>query len=150
MQIVQRKSKDAEEAAPVFASLMLVPINGWLDEDGEQVTSAVLAIEEAPPERRKESKLDAAKKMIKEAWFYAGAEDDENGNPNISRAALLRYLMEKMNLMEASAKQYAKPSNLDKPVGMLVNAQIIEAKTHGFTVICPVTASNWRLDRESR
>jgi len=150
LQIVQRKSKDAEEAAPVFASLMVVPINGWLDEDGEQVTSAVLAIEDAPPERRKESKLDAAKKMFKNAWFEAGAEDDENGNPNISRSALISYMVTNMELTPASAKQYAKPSNLDKPIGMLVNAQIIEAKTHGFTVICPVTASQWTQDRNSR
>jgi putative DNA primase/helicase len=42
IEIVQRKSKDAEEAKPVFAELQSVPIKGWLDEDGEQVTSAVL------------------------------------------------------------------------------------------------------------
>jgi putative DNA primase/helicase len=42
IEIVQRKSKDAEEAKPVFAELQSVPIKGWMDEDGEQVTSAVL------------------------------------------------------------------------------------------------------------
>jgi putative DNA primase/helicase len=42
MQIVQRKSKDAEMAETVHVELQQVAIPGWLDEDGQQVTSAVL------------------------------------------------------------------------------------------------------------
>ena len=50
IEIVQRKSKDAEEAAPVFAELQSVPIKGWFDEDGDPSTSAVLIEGEAPRE----------------------------------------------------------------------------------------------------
>ena len=49
MQIVQRKSKDAELAEPLYAELNSVEIPGWFDEDGDPVTSAVLALVDAPP-----------------------------------------------------------------------------------------------------
>jgi putative DNA primase/helicase len=111
IQIVQRKSKDAEEAAPVFASLKLVQIKGWFDEDGEPVSSAVLVAEDAPPERKKESKLDGHKKLFSSAWWESGAEvvDDL---PYISRSALMDYIVSKskLKISEASARQYCKPS----------------------------------------
>lgn len=140
MQIVQRKSKDAEEAKPIYASLNIVPINGWMDEDGEQVCSAVLGIEDAPAERKKESKLDGHRKLFEGAWWAAGAEvvDDM---PYISRSALLNHVINKLQISEASAKQYVKPSVQDKLVGALTIAEIIEPKDHGWAVICPVTAS---------
>ena len=140
MQIVQRKSKDAEEAKPIYASLNIVPIKGWMDEDGEQVCSAVLGIEDAPAERKKESKLDGHRKLFEGAWWAAGAEvvDDM---PYISRSALLNHVINKLQISEASAKQYVKPSVQDKLVGALTIAEIIEPKDHGWAVICPVTAS---------
>jgi KaiC/GvpD/RAD55 family RecA-like ATPase len=42
MEIIQRKSKDAELAHTLYATLEKVIIPGWFDEDGEPVTSAVL------------------------------------------------------------------------------------------------------------
>ena len=42
MEIIQRKSKDAELAPTLYATLEKVIIPGWFDEDGEPVTSAVL------------------------------------------------------------------------------------------------------------
>ena len=41
MQIVQRKSKDAELAQTVHVELQQVTIPGWMDEDEQPVTSAV-------------------------------------------------------------------------------------------------------------
>jgi putative DNA primase/helicase len=138
IQIVQRKSKDAEEAAPVFASLKLVQIKGWFDEDGEPVSSAVLVAEDAPPERKKESKLDGHKKLFISAWWASGAEvvDDL---PYISRSALMDYIVSKSKpkISEASARQYCKPSVQDKLIGSLTIAEIIEPKEHGWAVTCP-------------
>jgi phage/plasmid primase-like uncharacterized protein len=139
LQIVQRKSKDAEEAAPVYASLKSVPINGWLDEDGEQVTSAVLAIEDAPPERRKESKEGAWMKMFEGAWWESGAELLE-GNPYLSRSAFLEHLKGR-GMSESAAKQTVKPSELNRPIGGLLNAEMIAATGHGWAVICPQNRS---------
>ena len=134
MQIVQRKSKDAEEAQPLYANLNVVPINGWLDEDGEQVSSAVLLLEEAPAERKKESKLEGQRKFFEGAWWAAGAEVVDQ-TPYISRSALLNYIINKLPISEASAKQYVKPSVQDKLVGALTIAEIIEPKGHGWAVI---------------
>jgi putative DNA primase/helicase len=58
MQIVQRKSKDAEMAETVHVELQQVAIPGWLDEDGQQVTSAVIVQAQAPAPSKKNSKID--------------------------------------------------------------------------------------------
>jgi len=148
MQIVQRKSKDAEEAQSLYANLAIVPINGWVDEDGEQVRSAILAIEEAPAERKKESKLDGHRKLFEGAWWAAGAEVVDE-MPYISRSALLNHIINKLQISESSAKQYVKPSVQDKLVGALTIAEIIEPKGHGWAVICPVTAAALMMSKNA-
>jgi hypothetical protein len=139
IQIVQRKSKDAEEAAPIYARLQAVAINGWLDEDGEAVSSAVLVAEDAPPERRKESKLDTWRKMFEAAWWASGAEIVD-GKPFVSRSALLDHVKTKLELTESSARQYIKPSVSDKLIGALIVAEMVAVTDAGFAVICPKTA----------
>ena len=136
MQIVQRKSKDSEMAPNVYVELRTVEIRGWVDEDGEPVKSAVVAIAEAPPERKKESKLETWKKLFDSAWWAAGAEIAD-GVPYISRSAILDYIAPKLGLTEASARQYVKPSATDKLIGALTVAEIIEPKGNGWGVICP-------------
>jgi hypothetical protein len=76
MEIVQRKSKDAEIAETVYANLQTVKIAGWIDEDGQVVTSAVLMQTDAPatPTTKKENKLDTHRKMFENAWWAAGAD----------------------------------------------------------------------------
>lgn len=148
MQLVQRKSKDAEEAAPIHANLHIIQINGWVDEDGEPVRSAVLVQAEAPPERQKVSKLDGHRKLFESAWWKAGAEIVD-GEPYISRSALLDYIMDKLDISEASAKQYVKPSVSDKLIGALTLAEIVEPRGHGWAVICPVTASALAMAKNS-
>lgn len=139
LQIVQRKSKDAEEAAPIFASLQSVPIDGWLDEDGEQVCSAVIVAEEAPPERKKESKLDGHRKTFERAWWAGGAETRE-GSPYVSRSALKEMLAGDGNA-DRTVRNMVNPSYGDKLIGALIQAEIIAVFEHGWIVIDPVNAS---------
>ena len=138
---MQRKSKDAEEANPIYARLQPVSIKGWLDEDGEPVTSAVMVAEEAPPERRKESKLDIWRKLFEAAWWGSGAEIVD-GQPFVSRSALLDHVKNKLELTESSARQYIKPSVSDKLIGALIVAEIVAVIDAGFAVICPQTAGS--------
>jgi phage/plasmid primase-like uncharacterized protein len=135
MQIVQRKSKDSEMAPNVYVELRTVEIRGWVDEDGEPVKSAVLDIAEAPPERKKDSKLDAYKKLFSDAWWASGAEV-EDGLPFVTRSALLNYIIPTLDLSEKSGEQYLKPSDTTKFIGMLTVGQIVERKGHGWVVIC--------------
>ena len=139
IQIVQRKSKDAEEAATVFASLKLVQIKGWLDEDGEPVSSAVLVAEDAPPERKKESKLDGHRKTWERAWWAGGAEARE-GSPYVSRSALKDMLTADGNA-ERTVRNMVNPSYSDKLIGALIQGEIIESFEHGWIMVDEVNSS---------
>jgi hypothetical protein len=142
MQIVQRKSKDAEMAETVYVTLETVAIPGWRDEDDQQVTSAVIVPADAPAKPdKKDSKLDTHRKTFENAWWSSGAEE-RNGLPYISRSAMMDYFVQKLDVSEASAKQYIKPSVPGKPIADLLTAQIIEAFEHGWIVIDQVQCSS--------
>jgi phage/plasmid primase-like uncharacterized protein len=149
MQIVQRKSKDAELAETVYAELQQVVIPGWLDEDGEAVTSAVV-VEAAPPTPTKnDNKIDSHRKTFENAWWASGAED-RNGKPYLSRSAMMDYLVTKMGISEASAKTYIKPSTKGKIIADLLMAEIIESFEHGWVVIDDTQASAMMIRRSER
>jgi len=149
MQIVQRKSKDAEEATAVYAELQSVAINGWFDEDGEAVTSAIVTPVDTPAERVKDSPLDKHKRIFENAWWASGAED-RDGTPYVSRSAFIAYLLDAgLVKSEASAKQYAKPSVPEKPIGALTIASIIHPFEHGWAVTCDVFSSALMMARNS-
>lgn len=135
MEIVQRKSKDAELAKTVYVKLEQVQIPGWRDEDDQPVTSAVIAQEDAPVSEKKSSgKIESHRKTFENAWWSSGCEE-RNGLPYLSRSAMVDYLVQKMDVGEASAKVYIKPSANGKPIADLLVAEIIEAFEHGWTVI---------------
>lgn len=140
MQIIQRKSKDAELAETIHVELHQVAIPGWRDEDDQQVTSAVIVQTAAPTVIKKDSKIDSHRKTFENAWWSSGAEE-RNGLPYLSRSAMMEYLVQKMDLNETSAKQYIKPSVLGKPIADMLVAEIIEAFEHGWIVIDETQAS---------
>lgn len=75
MQIVQRKSKDAEITAPIYVNLQTVNIPGWFDEDGEAVTSAIIVRADEPTNTKKHStKAGAEMRSFENAWWSTGAE----------------------------------------------------------------------------
>ena len=146
MEIIQRKSKDAEMAEPVYANLQTVEITGWIDEDGQVVTSAVLVQADAPatPTNKKENKLDAHRKMFENAWWAAGA-DVLNDVPYITRSAFSNYLTKNVGLSESSAKLYIKPSATGRVIADLINSEIIFNMQDGWGVIDPVQASSMMI-----
>lgn len=143
IQLVQRKSKDAEEAQPVYAKLEVVPINGWLDEDGEQVTSAVMVAAEPPAEKEKESKHSVAVKILDRAWF-ASETEDRDGYPYVSRSAL-KELLTKDGHAERTVRNMMNPSYADKMIGILINAETIKPHEHGWIIIDEALAGSLRL-----
>jgi KaiC/GvpD/RAD55 family RecA-like ATPase len=72
LEIVQRKSKDAELARTIYATLSSVTLP-WLDEDGEQVTTAVLQQDDAPVMSSASRANIAAKKRLEEAALHLGS-----------------------------------------------------------------------------
>lgn len=141
IQIVQRKSKDAELAQDIYAKLESVEIDDWIDEDGEQVTSAVLSItEEKPKEKaKKESKLESFRKQFERSWWHGGAEVRED-KPYVSRSALKDFLI-KDGLSDAYADRQLKPSFDSGIIFNLQNGEIIKPFEHGWIVIDSVMAS---------
>jgi len=146
IRVVQKKIKDGEEAEPVHMCLQSVELPGWIDEDGEQVSSVVPVVTDAPVERKKESKLDGWKKVFESAWWASGAEQ-VGGSPYISRSSLVRHLVTGMGMSEAAAKKAVQPSELSRPIGGLLVGGIIAPKDHGWVVLEPVFASSLNLGR---
>jgi hypothetical protein len=73
MEIIQRKSKDAELAKTVYVRLEQVQIPGWKDEDDQPVTSAVISQEDAPvSEKKLGGKIDSHRKTFENAWWSSG------------------------------------------------------------------------------
>jgi len=150
MQIVQRKSKDAEIAETVFVELETVAIPGWMDEDGQQVSSAVVVQTSAPVKTaKKDGKIESHRKTYENAWWASGAEE-RNGLPYISRSAMMDYFVQKMGVSEASAKQYIKPSVPGKLIADLLIAEIIEAFEHGWIVIDEAQASAMMIRKSEK
>jgi hypothetical protein len=146
MQIVQRKSKDAEMAEPVYAELRSIPIPNWFDEDGEQVTSAIVEIADAPAAPQKETKLQSQVKVMERAWFSADAEIRE-GQPYISRSAL-RELLTKDGLADRTVRNKMNPSR-DELIAQLINGSIIEPFENGWKIINQTIASVWLMSKNS-
>ena len=149
MQIVQRKSKDAELAETIHVELQQVAIPGWRDEDDQQVTSAVIVQAQAPTVTKKDSKIDSHRKTFENAWWSSGAEE-RNGLPYLSRSAMMEYLVQKMNVSESSAKVYIKPSATGKPISDMLVAEIIESFEHGWIVIDDTQASVMMIRKSER
>jgi len=145
MQVVQRKTKDAELPNPVHAELRSVEIPGWFDEDEQPVTSAVVEIVDAPVnELKKDNKLGRHRKLFENAWAATGAEE-RGGKPYLSRSGFIQYLVNNMELTEASAAMYARPAAKGKPISELLLGQIIDHCEHGWIVLDTVQASSMML-----
>jgi phage/plasmid primase-like uncharacterized protein/KaiC/GvpD/RAD55 family RecA-like ATPase len=131
MQIVQRKSKDAELAEPLAAELISVEIPKWLDEDGQPVTSAVVQMTDKVVVQ-KSSKLDVHRQKWEKAWFASGAELLD-GKPFLTRSAL-REKLKVDGLADQSIKNMLNPANDDKMIGFLQNAGVIKVDGAGWTM----------------
>ena len=150
MQIVQRKTKDAELPNPVNAELRSVEIPGWLDEEQQPVTSAVVEIvEESVTPDKKDSNIGRHSKLLHNVWSETG-EEKLNGKPYISRSGFIQYLMDKMELTDKSAQMYVKPSAKGKPICELLLGNVIEHASHGWVVVDNVQASAMLLSASGK
>ena len=144
IEISQRKNKDAETAEPVFAKLSVLEIPGWLDEDGEPVTSAVAVVterEEAAP--KPDSKIMINFKTFENAWWASGAELVDN-MPYVSRSALKDKLAAD-GFKPRTVENELCASYRDKLIGSLILGNVITPKAHGWVVNNEFYANPMRL-----
>ena len=136
IEVSQKKSKDAEMADPLYFDLTSINIEGWFDEEGEPVTTAVLQPADAPPKpAKRDSAFDRKRKEFESAWLSANAEVDGRGRPYISRSALLNYLTSNELYTESTANKEMQPSRSGGMINLLTINRIIEPESHGWSVI---------------
>jgi len=140
MQIVQRKSKDAEMAQPLWAMLHQVEIPGWMDEDGEAVTSAVVVEADGPMEKTQvkvDTKINGHRQQFEAAWRQSGG-DTVDGLPYITKSALVEYLVQFGGKTPGSADQYVKPSaGKGRMIFELITAEMVAPHDKGWLLLEP-------------
>ena len=148
-QIVQRKSKDAEQADDIFFELESVTIPKWFDEDGEPVTSAVFVTASAPPPKakKKDSKYDAFRKMHERYWWETGAQEHE-GMPYISRKDLSVKLKED-GFAPRTIRNHMNAGQVNGMINVLINGGYLTQTTMGFVVSNEVAASVLLMKKNS-
>jgi hypothetical protein len=146
IEIAPKKMKDSEAPASLFCELEQVAIAGWLDEDGEQVSSVVPVAVDAPVSEKKDM---GHVRHLRGAWAVTGYETDGEGRPYIPRAGLVRYMVQHMGMTEASAKKAMQSSQENRMIGALLAAQTITSEGHGWAVCDPVLSGQMALEQKS-
>ena len=149
IEIVQRKSKDAEMAAPVYVDLESVAIPGWFDEDGEAVTSAVVVKGEVPESKQKDKSLGFGD--FEKAWWSSGAEE-RGGAPYLTKSVMRDWAVTNGISNFPGAKADGSRRNLidgkdARYINNLIDAKIIETHENGWIVIDAGTASGMMLKK---
>ena len=118
-----------------------------MDEDGDQVTSAVLVAGQEPVKAKKDSPIVKHQKLFENAWWTSGAEDID-GQPYLTRAALTRKL-EGDDMADRTIKNMLNPSYDNKLIGALLLANMIEKQHDGWVIIDKVWASAMVVSRNA-
>jgi phage/plasmid primase-like uncharacterized protein/RecA/RadA recombinase len=139
IEIVQVKSKDSEKSEPIFVELQSVPIKEWIDDDGGQVTSAVLVTGIEPFKGKKDSLLTKHQKTFENAWWASGAGVD-NRSPYLSRSELTKKL-EIDGIAKRTIKNMTNISYDKHLIGALALENMIEKHENGWIVIDPIWSS---------
>ena len=125
IEIVQRKSKDSEMVEPVYVELQSIDIDGWFDEDGEPVSSAILVAGSAPV---KVSKADEKLKYAERAFqnmFALGGQVVVSGMPIVKYSAAETWFLQD-GKTESTAKSYSTNKVKRGVLNLLQDSKLIE------------------------
>jgi len=148
IEIIQRKSKDAELAMSHQCELRTIEIPGWRDDEGEPVRSAV--VESVTPVEKVDDKIANRKSQFADAWFDNSCPLDGDGKPWLSSTQLRTWLTDVEGLQLKSVNQDMKPSARGRLLNVLTEAELIEYNTNGWTVVDDAWASVLQMMRQSR
>lgn len=158
IELIQRKSKDAEEAAPLYVELKSVPIKGWMDEDGEQVTSAVLVEGMQPVKAQKDTKLERFRKELENGWFSTG-QQVRLDRPYIPRKEFKKIAIEQFSASENPERMvanYLGKTYKTKLIGYLTLSGCIEeykdpgVNDLGWVILDDVWSSALMMTRDTK
>jgi putative DNA primase/helicase len=142
--LIQRKAKDAELAEPLWLELQSVEIPGWKDDDGDPVTSAVVATGTPPAKGRHASHSEWLQTM-RTAWERGGKELHDS-NPYVT-ASVLREVMTEEGASKDSIKK-ALQESAGRMIGKLVEAGTITPVKNGWAVIEGEVLSTWTMGKK--
>jgi len=133
MEVKPMKAKDSEMESPKFFNLVSTPIDGWLDEDNEQVKTAILKAAEAPTKEDINVKLSSQIDILEKVYFSSDMLR-EGEFPYLTKNDIFNYLVEN-GRTEGSASQECKPSAPGKLVNNLLKEKILRKSKEGFLVV---------------
>ena len=149
--IKQLTNKEGELLPSVAFGLEAIRIPGWVDEDGEPVTSAVVvhdsdALEEESGDQLTKVQRNSITRLRK--FWAASSQKTSSEKPLIVRSELREWLVVKEGLRAKTADQYLKHNAKEKMVCNLIEMGLIEAVEDGWIVVEPSLSSQFLLGRE--
>ncbi len=157
--IIQRKSKDTEAAENIHVDLLSIPIKGWLDEDNEPVTSAVITKGEAPIKVEKVTPIQRHMKLFDLVWCNTGMDSKLNSDhvevPFVSRSGMKRELESMMSdgnprYTDRTITNMMNNGEPNKMIGMLVAGQIITPDLDGWLVADRIQINAMMIRKNAR
>jgi len=152
MRLVQRKSKDAELQPDIAARLLPVAIHGWLDDDGEPVTSAVLDVTSTQEASQKQdrkpntSRMEIHQKIVTQAWL--GITERRDGKPYLGRETLRQHL-HTCGFTAGTIRNMMSPATANKMINVLTVAGFIRSEDEGWLIVEPSWVAQLNLLRPS-
>ena len=129
--------------SPAYMVLEQTVIDGWYDDDGEAVTSAVAVPTDEQPESARDPRLSKDEGALIDAWCATGETRD--GWPYLSWSAWKEYLVG-TGMTEASARKALNKSG-DRLLGRLLESGTISDDGTGYVVVDDVVASVMMMQR---
>ena len=147
IRVIDRKTKEGKDSNDKYLDLTEVTIDGWLDEDGEPVSSAVVSEGVAPSQQQRDAKqLERVNDMI-QAWLNSGAEDID-GLPYITKSAWKDYLKSiNPEIREGTLNQRFKASDSTSMISKMIAEGLVQEHQAGYQIIDGETSSVMMLTR---
>lgn len=127
------KMKDSSKPTLLAFTMDQKPVDGWINEYGEQETSIVLSRTSVENISKEDKKLDEYKGHIKAAWAKSGCEIDDE-KPYISRSFLSEFLMNEVGMTRGTANNNLAPRG-GKMINSLLDSRIIKKFKNGYLII---------------
>lgn len=145
------KMRDADPVPPICVKLQRIDLPGWVDEDGEQVSSAVLVEGGAPPRGRPATPVEEKKQQWRSAWLAHGSilPRGDHQAPYLSRASLKEWLEKNTELTQVTIASYLKPSTKSGAIGMLLGQGWLGAHGDGWECLDAADSSTMLMMRNA-
>lgn len=134
-----RKAKDGPEMEPLHFELQDVSIDGWLDEDGNDVSSAIIAPSDEPKALKGDQKTSKFVQWFVDVWNSSGCALRGDA-PYVERSTMKEYLQVTNGFAERTAKNHVNPSRQGDMISWLIEKDMIAPKDKGWIMIDSATA----------